>query len=328
MASAPHYPVMLNEVLQALSPIPGGCIVDGTLGAGGYSRAILDQGPQRLFSFDRDASAFSLWDQLHGDKPEALTFVHSPFGAMKAQLTALGVDQVDGIVLDLGVSSMQLDQAQRGFSFAKDGPLDMRMDQSRGETAADVVNTYEQQAIADILWRYGEERKSRHIAQAIVKRRAERLFENTLDLADLIKQVVRQKPGTKIHAATRSFQALRIHVNDELGELHRALDAALDLLSDQGRLVVVSFHSLEDRIVKQFLRGHSGKVDQGSRHMPFAPTTDAQPAAFKALSNKVIKPTAKECDENPRSRSALMRAAVRLRPSPHSAFPSNGDQPS
>lgn len=311
--NAPHYPVMLPQVLAALDPTPNDVVVDGTLGAGGYSSAFIRAGVQHLYSFDRDASAFDLWPQLHGDKPENLSFCHAPFGTMVATLRAQGVDQVDAIVLDLGVSSMQLDQQHRGFSFAKDGPLDMRMDPSQGITAADVVNEFDANAIADILWQYGEERKSRHIARAIVEQRTKKAFETTTELADLIRRVVHQKPGTRIDAATRSFQGLRIFVNDELGELGRALNAAETLLADGGRLIVVSFHSLEDRLVKRFLKERDGKVDAGSRHMPFAPVENAAPASFKALSNKVIKPSAEECDENPRSRSALMRAAIRLR---------------
>ena len=311
--NAPHYPVMLPEVLAALNPAPKDVVVDGTLGAGGYSSAFIRAGVQHLFSFDRDASAFDLWPELHGDKPKNLSFCHAPFGTMVETLAQQGVNRVDAIVLDLGVSSMQLDQQQRGFSFAKDGPLDMRMDPSQGITAADVVNEFEAEAIADILWQYGEERKSRQIARAIVEQRAKKAFETTTELADVIRRVVHQKPGTRIDAATRSFQGLRIFVNDELGELGRALDAAETLLNDGGRLIVVSFHSLEDRLVKRFLKDRDGKVDAGSRHMPFAPVDTATPATFKALSNKVIKPSREECDENPRSRSALMRAATRLR---------------
>ena len=311
--NAPHFPVMLPQVLAALDPKPNEVFIDGTLGAGGYASAILKREPRQLFGFDRDLSAFDLWKDLYGAPPKNLCFCHAPFGTMVDTLLAKGIQNVDGIVLDLGVSSMQLDQEHRGFSFGKDGPLDMRMDQSHGVTAAEVVNNFDQGAIADILWKFGEERKSRQIAKAIIERRLEKPFRSTLDLADLIRRVVHQRPGTKIDPATRSFQGLRIFVNDELGELGRALMAAETLLDDGGRLVVVSFHSLEDRIVKRFLKDRNGKMDMGSRHLPVAAAAGPKQQTFRALSTKVIKPSLAECEQNPRSRSAVMRAAVRVR---------------
>lgn len=302
-----HYPVMLPEVLDALSPKDGGVYVDGTFGAGGYSRAILNAADCKLYAIDRDENSVASANVMEKEFGERFVFLRGCFGDVKALLRSAGVEEVDGFVLDVGVSSMQLDQAGRGFSFREDGPLDMRMDASQGQTAADIVNTYDEKELADVIYQFGEERKSRHIARKIVEMRKAKPFERTLELADAVRSVVPKSFKDNVDPATRTFQALRIAVNDELGELDRALNASVDVLKEGGNLVVVSFHSLEDGAVKRFLRDQEGGV-QGSRHMPQA---EVKPCVFKVLSKKAIKPSDKEVAENPRSRSARMRAAVR-----------------
>ena len=237
-------------------------------------------------------------------------FLRGCFGDVKSLLDQAGVDGVDGFVLDVGVSSMQLDIAERGFSFRRDGPLDMRMDTaSGGMTAADIVNTYEEEALANLIYEYGEERRSRHVAHRIVERRKEKPFTTTLDLAEVIRSVIYKTHKDEVDPATRTFQALRIAVNDELGELSRALDASEGVLVEGGRVVVVSFHSLEDGMVKRFIKEKEGGFS-GSRHMP--QMQEPEPSVFKGLSRKAIKPSDIEVSENPRSRSARLRGAVRL----------------
>jgi len=302
-----HYPVMLPEVLAALSPVDGGVYVDGTFGAGGYTRAILNAADCHVYSIDRDENAVSAADDMKNEFGERFTFLRGCFGDVQYLLSDAGVEAVDGFVLDVGVSSMQLDQAERGFSFRFDGPLDMRMDTSSGQTAADIVNTYDEEDIANLIYEYGEERKSRRIARKIVEARKEKKFERTSELADLIRAVVPKSPKDKIDPATRTFQALRIAVNDELGELDRALASSENILKQDGRLVVVSFHSLEDGRVKRFLREKEGG-DQGSRHLP---QVKSSPKIFKPIKKKAIKPSDKEVSENARSRSARLRAAIR-----------------
>ncbi len=304
---AVHLPVLQDEVLEALAVRADGAYLDGTFGGGGYSRAILAAGPKRLFGLDRDPSAVERGRALERDHPN-FTMLEGRFGSMDRHLAEIDIDQLDGIVLDIGVSSQQIDNPERGFSFAADGPLDMRMEQE-GESAADVVNQADEQTLATIIYRYGEERASRRIARAIVEHRGEAPITRTSELAGIVAKVLGRRG--KIDPATRTFQALRIYVNDELGELERALAAAEMLLRPGGRLVVVAFHSLEDRIVKQFLTAKSGQTARSSRHLPDQPIDQAIPC-FRPLSKRPITPTATEIDANPRSRSARLRAAERL----------------
>jgi 16S rRNA (cytosine1402-N4)-methyltransferase len=304
-----HIPVLLSEVLATLRPQDGETYIDATFGAGGYARAILEAADCRLIALDRDPDAILAGQQLVEEFAPRLTLVNEPFGNLRAISETLGVEAADGIVLDLGVSSMQLDEAERGFSFQSDGPLDMRMSRS-GLSAADVVNTYEEEELADIIYELGDERRSRAIARAIVAKRAEAPFERTRELADLVSRVFRGRKDDGRHPATRTFQALRIHVNDELGELERALVAAEQLLKPGGRLVVVTFHSLEDRIAKRFLQARSGKETHASRHLP----PDSSPAAspsFRIVNSRPLTPSKGEVDVNPRARSARLRAGER-----------------
>jgi 16S rRNA (cytosine1402-N4)-methyltransferase len=307
----------LNEVLTALAPKDGEVFVDGTFGAGGYSRALLDSCDCRVYGIDRDPSAIAAGAALAARYGTRLTLLPGRFGDMDSLLAAVGVTAVDGVALDVGVSSMQIDQAARGFSFRSDGPLDMRMDTSTGETAADLVNGTEEEALANIIFEYGEERLSRAVARAIVAARAEAPIVTTARLADVVRAAVRRKQGRKdeaIDPATRTFQALRIAVNDELGELDRGLAAAERILRPDGRLAVVAFHSLEDRRVKSFLATRSGSSARPSRHFPsLLPRESARGAvpSFRLLTRKAVKPTADEAARNSRARSARLRAAVR-----------------
>lgn len=303
--AAPHIPVLLDEVIAALDPRPGDVLVDATFGAGGYTRRLLAAGAT-VHAFDRDPDAIAAgraWPETREDPPRLVLHPHR-FSEMVASLAEAGIARVDGVVMDIGVSSMQLDQAQRGFAFAVDGPLDMRMGQE-GESAADFLNSAGEEAIADVLYRYGEERQSRRVARAIV---AARPLSTTGELAAVVRRALGHKPGAPKDPATRSFQAIRIHVNAELDELQAALAAAEVLLGEGGRLAVVSFHSLEDRIVKQFLREASGATAGGSRHLPQA---EMQFAPTFAQISKAIRPGASEIAANPRSRSATLRAAIR-----------------
>ncbi|MGI9493939.1 MAG: 16S rRNA (cytosine(1402)-N(4))-methyltransferase RsmH [Geminicoccaceae bacterium] len=306
-AEGVHLPVMLEEVLDALVVHGEGDYLDGTFGGGGYSRAILAAGPSRLFGLDRDPHAV-VRGRLLEKEQERFTMLEGRFGQMDQHLADIDIDQLDGIVLDIGVSSQQIDEPARGFSFAADGPLDMRMEQE-GESAADVVNGADEQTLATIIYRYGEERASRRIARAIVERRGQQPITRTGELAGIVAKVLGRRG--KIDPATRTFQALRIYVNDELGELERALAAAETLLRPGGRLVVVAFHSLEDRIVKQFLAAKSGQTARPSRHLPDRPVDRTTPC-FRPLSKRPITPSAEEIELNPRARSARLRAAERL----------------
>ncbi len=308
----PHAPVLLAAVLNALAPKDGATYIDATFGAGGYARALLDAAACSVLGIDRDRTALAIGGEVMKRYPGRLQVVSGCFGDMVEILGYLGIERVDGVALDLGVSSMQLDDAGRGFSFRHDGPLDMRMG-SASASAADIVNTYPEKDLADLIYRYGEERASRRIARAIVKARAAAPITRTGELAGIVRGQVKSggKKGTRrIDPATRTFQALRIHVNDELGELGRGLTAAETLLVPGGRLVVVSFHSLEDRIVKDFLRRRCGGQPSPSRHRPLA-AGSLRPPSFESLARRPLKPTAFEAATNPRARSARMRAAVR-----------------
>lgn len=306
-SDSPHVPVLLDEVIDALAPQDGKTYVDGTYGAGGYTLAVLGRAACTVYAIDRDPNAAAAGRARPEAQAGRLVLMEGRFGDMERLLAERGVNRVDGVALDIGVSSMQIDQAERGFSFAKDGPLDMRMEQA-GPSAADVVNTAGEAELADILFRLGEERQSRRIARAIVAARAEKAFERTLELANLVARVVR-KSNDGIHPATRTFQALRIHVNDELGELERGLAAAETVLAPGGRLAVVTFHSLEDRVVKTFLKERSGDLPAPSRHLPQAASGPA--ATFTLLSRKAVAPGEAELARNPRARSAKLRAAIR-----------------
>ncbi|RWA65800.1 16S rRNA (cytosine(1402)-N(4))-methyltransferase RsmH [Mesorhizobium sp.] len=296
---ARHIPVLLAEVLEALSPKAGDLIVDGTFGAGGYTRAILASGAS-VVAIDRDPDAIAAGRSLEQQSGGSLTLVQAPFSMLDEH-----VESADGVVLDIGVSSMQLDQAERGFSFRADGPLDMRMAQA-GLSAADVVNSFKAGDLARIFGFLGEERHAGRIARMIESRREKRPFERTLDLADAIETHIGRAPKDKIHPATRVFQALRIFVNDELGELAKALFAAERALKPGGRLAVVTFHSLEDRIVKRFIADRA-EAASGSRHMPEA---QVRPATFRNAGGGVT-PGEAEIAANPRARSARLRAAIR-----------------
>ncbi|MDO8605329.1 MAG: 16S rRNA (cytosine(1402)-N(4))-methyltransferase RsmH [Phaeospirillum sp.] len=317
MTSSPHIPVLLAEVLEALAPRAGGVYVDGTFGAGGYTTAMLDAADCSVVAIDRDPSAVARGRALEAARPGRFTMIEGRFGEMDALLLAHGIERVDGIALDIGVSSMQIDEAARGFSFSKDGPLDMRMEQA-GASAADMVNRTEEEALADIIYRYGEERLSRRIAKAIVMARKDKPFERTYELASVVRRVV-PKHADGIDPATRTFQALRIAVNDELGELERGLIAAEQMLAPAGRLAVVTFHSLEDRVVKGFLKSRSGEEAQPSRHLPAAISGPAP--SFSQLHRRAVKAGEDETRRNPRSRSAKLRAAIRTEAAP---WPSSG----
>lgn len=305
-APAGHIPVLLEEVVAALKLSDGGIYVDGTFGGGGYARAMLLASDCRVVGIDRDPDALKRGEVIQAEFPGRLTLVAGCFGQMDHLLQAQNIQAVDGVALDLGVSSFQLDEAERGFSFRFDGPLDMRMGR-QGPSAADVVNETDEKSLADILFQLGEERQSRRIAKAIVLRRQEQRFERTLDLAQVIASVV--KFDGRIHPATRSFQALRLYVNDELGELDRGLVAAESLLKPGGRLAVVSFHSLEDRRVKNFLKNRSGSDVEGSRHLP--PQADQNKPTMRLIDRGGIAPSETEATQNPRSRSARLRVGER-----------------
>jgi len=306
--SQPHIPVLLNEVLTALAPRDGGVYVDGTFGNGGYSRGILEAADCTVWGIDRDPNVIAKAHDIEAEFGGRLRVVEGRFGDMFDLLSAKGVSSVDGVALDLGVSSMQLDQAERGFSFMSDGPLDMRMEQS-GPSAADAVNDMDEEDLANIIYEYGEERRSRWVAHAIVEARAERKITRTSELANIVSRVVK-KSKDGIHPATRTFQGLRIYVNDELGEVDRGLEGAEHLLAPGGRLAVVAFHSLEDKRVKAFLNARSGNLPNPSRYVPDTGAKGPTPT-FKLLKKGTIKPTAAECKINPRSRSSRLRVAQR-----------------
>lgn len=301
-AHPPHVPVLLRPLLAGVSPVAG-LWLDGTFGAGGYTRALLDAGADKVIAVDRDPAVFDMAASWAGQYGARLELVQGTFG----RLDSYSDTPLDGVVLDLGVSSMQLDQPERGFSFTRDGPLDMRMSQS-GESAQDIVNHASEADLADILFHFGEERAARRIARAIVKAREVAMIDSTLQLAEIVARCLpRPKPGQS-HPATRSFQALRIAVNTEFSELVDGLEAAERALKPGGKLAVVSFHSLEDRIVKRFLQARAGQGGGGSRH---APARAAETPRFTLLERRAIGPDAQELAENPRSRSAKLRLALR-----------------
>ncbi len=308
-AATPHIPVLLDEVIAALEIAPGECHVDGTFGAGGYTKAMIAQGAE-VYAFDRDPDAIAAGRAMEGSH---LRLLQGRFSQMDVMLGDAGLLPVDGVTLDIGVSSMQLDQAARGFSFQSDGPLDMRMEQE-GESAADFVNLADEAAIADVIYQYGDEPKSRRIARAIV---AARPVTGTAQLAAIVRRATGYKPHDKKDPATRTFQAIRIHVNREMEELEEGLAAAERVLKPGGRLAVVTFHSLEDRMVKQFFRARSGASPAGSRHLPTAAASGPVPS-FDSVA-KAVRPGDAEVARNPRARSATLRVAHRT---PAPAWPS------
>lgn len=299
--SKPHIPVLLNEVIDALAITPGETHVDGTFGAGGYSMAMIAAGA-KVHGFDQDPDAIASGHALV-ESSDGKLVLHHAFYSQMADI--LGDEDIDGVTLDIGVSSMQLDQAERGFSFQKDGPLDMRMSQD-GPSAADFLNESDEEDIANVIYRYGEERRSRKIAKAIVNARP---LTRTSELANIVRKALGHKPGDKKDPATRTFQAIRIHINRELGELEDGLVAAERMLKPGGRLSIVTFHSLEDRIVKNFLRDRSGQKSAGSRHLP--QVSEKRPAPTFHKPAKMVRPAGAEQVSNPRARSATLRSAVR-----------------
>ena len=300
----PHIPVLLDEVIHSLAITPGTELVDGTFGAGGYSQAFLASGA-KVYAFDRDPQAQNIGTDLAGRHEGDFHLYPARFSLMDAILADHGVSAVDAVVLDIGISSMQIDEAERGFSFQKDGPLDMRMAQD-GESAAEFLNEADEETIANVIYDYGEEPRSRRIARAIV---AARPLSRTSQLAQIVRKALRHPAGAPKDPATRTFQAIRIHINQELAELEQGLAAAERILKPGGRLVVVTFHSLEDRIVKRFFKERSGSMGGASRHMPMTP--DAGPAASFNKPDKPLRPSAQELKLNPRARSAILRAATR-----------------
>jgi 16S rRNA (cytosine1402-N4)-methyltransferase len=301
-----HAPVLLKEVIDALAPHDGGLYVDGTFGAGGYSEAILNAARCKVYAVDRDPAAIARGQQVAARYPDRLELLEGRFGDVERLLASHGIAAIHGIVFDLGLSSPQIDEAARGFSFRFDGPLDMRMS-AAGTSAADLVNQLPEKDLADIIRRYGEERHARRIARAIVAARAASPIARTLELAALVRNVVRRSPDG-IDPATRTFQALRIEVNEEIVELRRALVAAERLLAPGGFLAVVSFHSLEDREVKDFLRSRSETAARASRHVP---VTEQRAPSFRLATRKPVRPGDAEIRSNPRARSARLRAAQR-----------------
>lgn len=317
-----HYPVMREDILDMASPGAGEIFIDGTFGAGGYSRALLEAADCTVYAIDRDPTVEDTAAALSAEFPGRFTLMPGCFSEMDCLIKQRGIDAVDGVLLDIGVSSMQFDDAERGFSFQNDGPLSMRMS-DRGLSAEDVVNDYGEQELANIIYEFGEEKKSRRIAKAIVEARSNERLTRTAQLAHIIEKAIGYqryiKGKRQIHPATRTFQALRIYVNDELGELSRGLMAAERILAPDGRLCVVSFHSLEDRIIKKFLKERSGETSRGSRHLPGAMTEDDDQqavASFRMIMRGVKKPSKAEVAQNIRSRSAKLRGARRTSAAP------------
>lgn len=307
MSKVPHIPVMLADVLDVLQPRDGGLYVDGTFGAGGYTSAILGSANCAVLAIDRDPNAILRGRELQSKFAGRLTLIEGCFGDMAQLVRGLGHEAVDGVVLDVGVSSMQIDEAERGFSFQKDGPLDMRMS-GQGLSAAEVVNTFDEFDLARIIAVYGEEKRARAVAKAIVAARSETEFARTLELANLVERVIGRRPQDRIHPATRTFQALRIFVNDELGQLAHGLSDAEHLLREGGVLAAVAFHSLEDRLVKRFFTARTGRAARANRFMP---ERDETAPSFREIAHKARKASDAEAEINPRARSAKLRAAER-----------------
>lgn len=312
-----HFPVMRDEVIKMAAPKDGEIFIDGTFGAGGYSRALLEASDCIVYGIDRDPTVQATAAAMEAEFPGRFHLLSGCFSQMDDLIAAQNIKAVDGVLLDIGVSSMQFDDAERGFSFQNDGPLSMRMS-DQGLSAEDVINDTEEDALANIIYQYGEEKKSRRIAKVIVMAREGERITRTTQLANIIEKAVGYKRyirGKKqIHPATRTFQALRIYVNDELGELKKGLVAAERILSPEGRLCVVSFHSLEDRIVKRFFKERSGGIARGSRHMPLALEVGDEKenaATFKMIARGALKPSKSEIAQNVRSRSAKLRGASR-----------------
>lgn len=306
--AAPHRPVLLAEVIEALSPQDGAIYVDGTFGAGGYSRALLDAAQCTVWAIDRDPDAVKEAQPLIDRYAGRLHIIQGRFGDMVELLKARGINAVQGVTLDLGVSSMQIDRAERGFSFRFAGPLDMRMDRA-GQSAADLVNDMAERPLADLIFTFGEEKKARRIAKAIVAARALAPIHTTQQLAEIVRRAIGPAGKDRIDPATRTFQALRIAVNDELGEIDRGLAAAERMLAPGGRMAIVSFHSLEDRRVKQFMRDRAGRNPKGSRHLPEI-ASDRAPT-LRLIAPGGIEAGEREISENPRARSARLRIAAR-----------------
>ena len=313
--AAPHVPVLLAEVIAGLAVADGETHVDGTFGAGGYTKAILEKGAARVFAFDRDPDAIREGEKVAASCGGRLTLVPDRFSRMRQALADREVETVDGVTLDIGVSSMQIDQAERGFSFQSDGPLDMRMER-QGRSAADFLNEASEEEIADVLYVYGEEPKSRRIARAIV---AARPLSRTGELAAIVRKALGWHAGMKKDPATRTFQAIRIYLNEELRELEFGLEAAEQVLKPGGRLAVVTFHSLEDRLVKRFLKERSGATPAGSRHLPQQVSSRPEPSFDNVA--KPVRAGEAETAVNPRARSATLRVARRT-----AAPPWNGEQ--
>ncbi|MEL6723846.1 MAG: 16S rRNA (cytosine(1402)-N(4))-methyltransferase RsmH [Pseudomonadota bacterium] len=302
-----HVPVLLPEVLEALAPVDGEVYIDGTFGGGGYARRVLEAADCQLYGIDRDFEAIARAEAISESQPRLIPLL-GRFGDLDAILLNAGVSEVDGVMLDIGVSSFQIDEGERGFSFMRDGPLDMRMGQT-GPSAQDVVNEMSAADLTAIIRQLGEERQAKRIANAIVAQRKTSPFEGTLQLADCVEDAVGGRRGKKTHPATLTFQAIRMFVNDELGELARGLAAAERILRAGGRLVVVTFHSLEDRLVKQFMRLRSGLVSGGSRYMP--ERAKGPDPTFELKQRRAIEPGDAEVNANPRARSSRLRVAVR-----------------
>ncbi|MEO0548965.1 MAG: 16S rRNA (cytosine(1402)-N(4))-methyltransferase RsmH [Pseudomonadota bacterium] len=302
-----HIPVLLPEVIEALQPTDGETYVDGTFGGGGYALRVLAAADCTLYGIDRDLDAIERAEMIAADQPRLIPLM-GRFGDLEPLLLNAGIRSVDGVMLDIGVSSFQIDEGVRGFSFMRDGPLDMRMGQA-GPSAADVVNTLPESELAAIIRQLGEERQARRIAKTLVERRVSQPFSTTLDLAETIEQAVGGRRGKKTHPATLTFQAVRMFVNDELGELARGLAAAERMLSPGGRLVVVTFHSLEDRLVKRFMRDRSGETAGGSRYLP--EREKGPDPTFLLPQRKAIEPGEAEVRANPRARSARLRVGAR-----------------
>jgi 16S rRNA (cytosine1402-N4)-methyltransferase len=312
-----HVPVLLSETIDAIRPRAGGIYIDGTFGAGGVTRALLERADCIVLAIDKDPDAIAGGRDLQKKSSGRLTLVQGAFGDVALIAASNGIDCADGITFDLGVSSMQLDDAGRGFSFQADGPLDMRMSQA-GPSAADVVNSLAERDLAQVIAVLGEERRARAIARAIVAARDKRSIERTGQLADIVSGVLGRRHNEPKHPATRTFQALRLFVNGEMDELLRGLFAAERLLGEGGRLVVVTFHSLEDRVVKRFLASRSGKTARPSRHAP-AQIHEQRPPSFRLLHRRAVSPSKDEVRRNPRARSARLRAGERTGAAP---FPS------